>query len=69
MYIGIVQTKKNEDYSLKTKSFSEAWNFINETAGALKADVSYAAVHEDIMWDDGNYMHPTREIAVMRKLI
>lgn len=69
MYIGIVQTRKNEDYSLKTEDFSEAWSYVNETAGELKTDVVYAGVHEDVRWNDGHYIHPTKEVAVMRKLL
>ncbi len=69
MYIGMVHTKQREEYSLKTESFSEAWTFINETAGTLSTDVVYAGVHEDVRWNDGHYIHPTKEVAVMRKLI
>lgn len=69
MYIGIVQTKKREEYTTKTESFSEAWSYVNETAQELKPDVTYAAVHEDVRWNDGHYIHPSKEIAVMRKLI
>lgn len=69
MYIGIVQTKQKEEYTMKTEKFSEAWNYLHDTAKELQTDIVYAGVHEDVRWNDGHYIHSTKEVAVMRKVI
>lgn len=66
MFIGVVQSRKQEEYSLQTETFSDAWQFCHETVEALASDAMYAAVHETVTWNDGQRTYCSKEIAVMR---
>lgn len=68
MFVGVVRSKKKEEYSFQTDNFSEAWKFCHETTETLASDTAYAAVHETVKWSDGKNTYCSKEIAVMRTL-